>query len=194
MKNKSNIILASSSKRRLKLLSQIGINPEKVLKPNIDEKSFSSLPISKRVKELAFQKAISVKNSAKHNYLISADTVVYRAGISFEKSCKISDVKSYLKKLSGRKHIVYGGVCVISPQGIISKRVVKTEVFMKNITENELEDKNILNYGLGKAGGYAIQGFGEMMIYKIKGSFSNVMGLSIYDVHSMLIGLGWKKN
>ena len=48
--------------------------------------------------------------------------------------------------------------------------------------------------GLGKAGGYAIQGFGEMMIYKIKGSFSNVMGLSIYDVHSMLIGLGWKKN
>ena len=95
-------------------------------------------------------------------------------------------IRNYLKELSGRKHNVYGGMCVISPSGEIIKRLVKTEVYFKKISENELNNSKLLNEGKGKAGGYAIQGYGCRFVRKIRGSYTNVVGLSIVELNEIL--------
>ena len=191
----SEIILASSSQRRLELLDKIGIKPEKVIKPEIDEKSKIS-NITIKAKDLAYRKAKFVQEhyKIKNKYIIAADTIVYRSGFVFEKAENKNEVLEYLKKLSGKKHYVYGGICIISPNNKILKRVVITEVFFKKLCSYDFNDNELLFEGVGKAGGYAIQGKGSLLVKKIKGSFYNVVGLSIFELNNMLLGLGWKKS
>lgn len=191
----SEIILASSSQRRLELLEKIGIKPEKIIKPEIDEKSNIS-KIKVKAKDLAYRKAKFVQNhyKIKNKYIIAADTIVYRSGLVYEKAKNKNEVVEYLKKLSGKKHYVYGSICIISPNNEILKRVVITEVFFKNLCTYDFCDNELLVEGVGKAGGYAIQGKGSLLVKKIKGSFYNVVGLSIFELNNMLLGLGWKKN
>ena len=196
MKKKTNIILASSSLRRVALLNQIGLNPEEIINPIIDESKIHCSVITKTVIEIAFQKANFVKNkyNFKDKFIIAGDTLVYRAGKTYGKAKDLDSVKKNLNELSGKRHYVYGGICVISPNGKIAKKLVTTEVFMKKISLKELGAGDILNEGIDKAGGYAIQGFGSILVKKIKGSFSNVVGLSLFDVFNLLIGLGWEKS
>ena len=196
MKKKTNIILASSSPRRVELLNQIGLNPEEVINPIIDESNIHCSVITKTVIEIAFQKANFVKKKYhfKDKFIIAGDTLVYRAGKTYGKAKDLDSVKKNLNELSGKRHYVYGGICVISPNGKIAKKLVTTEVFMKRISLKELGTSDILNEGIDKAGGYAIQGFGSILVKKIKGSFSNVVGLSLFDVFNLLIGLGWEKS
>ena len=193
MKKKSNILLASSSKRRLSLLKQIRIFPDKVVNHSICEDNWPDLSPEKRVKEIAYQKALSVKKTNTQKFIISADTIIIRGKNVFEKTNNIDLVKKYLTRLSGRKHFVLGGICVIAPNGNISKRVVKTEVFFKKIGNKDLHDQYLLEEGRNKAGGYAIQGYASCLVSKIKGSYSNVVGLSIYHLLLMLKGLGWSR-
>ena len=191
----SEIILASSSQRRLELLEKIGIKPEKVIKPEIDEKSKIS-NITIKAKDLAYRKAKFVQEhyKIKNKYIIAADTIVYRSGFVFEKAENKNEVLEYLKKLSGKKHYVYGSICIISPNNKILNRVVITEVFFKRLCSYDFSDNELLFEGVGKAGGYAIQGKGSLLVKKIKGSFYNVVGLSIFELNNMLLGLGWKKS
>jgi septum formation protein len=196
LKKKTNIILASSSPRRIELLNQIGLNPEEIINPDIDESKIHCSLVTKTVKEIAFQKANFVKK--KYNFtdkfIIAGDTLVYRAGKTYGKAKNMDAVKKNLNELSGKRHYVYGGICVISPRGKIAQKLVTTEVFMKRISLKELDSTKILNEGIDKAGGYAIQGFGSILVKKIKGSFSNVVGLSLFDVFNLLIGLGWEES
>jgi septum formation protein len=196
LKKKTNIILASSSPRRVELLNQIGLNPEEIINPVIDESKIHCSVITKTVIEVAFQKANIVKKkyNFKDKFIIAGDTLVYRAGKTYGKAKDLDSVKKNLNELSGKRHYVYGGICVISPNGKIAKKLVTTEVFMKRISLKELGTSDILNEGIDKAGGYAIQGFGSILVKKIKGSFSNVVGLSLFDVFNLLIGLGWEKS
>ena len=196
MKKKTNIILASSSPRRVELLNQIGLNPDEIINPHIDESKVDCSVITKTVIEIAFQKANFVKKKYhfKDKFIIAGDTLVYRAGKTYGKAKDLDSVKKNLNELSGKRHYVYGGICVISPNGKIAKKLVTTEVFMKRISLKELGTSDILNEGIDKAGGYAIQGFGSILVKKIKGSFSNVVGLSLFDVFNLLIGLGWEKS
>lgn len=196
MKKKTNIILASSSPRRVELLNQIGLNPEEIINPDIDESKIHCSEITKTVIEIAFQKANFVKKkyNFKDKFIIAGDTLVYRAGKTYGKAKDLDSVKKNLNELSGKRHYVYGGICVISPNGKIAKKLVTTEVFMKRISLKELGINDILNEGIDKAGGYAIQGLGSILVKKIKGSFSNVVGLSLFDVFNLLIGLGWEKS
>ena len=191
----SEIILASSSQRRLELLDKIGIKPEKVIKPEIDEKSKIS-NITIKAKDLAYRKAKFVQEhyKIKNKYIIAADTIVYRSGFVYEKAENKNEVLEYLKKLSGKKHYVYGSICIISPNNKILNRVVITEVFFKRLCSYDFSDNELLFEGVGKAGGYAIQGKGSLLVKKIKGSFYNVVGLSIFELNNMLLGLGWKKS
>lgn len=195
MKLTKNIVLASSSPRRLELLKLIGINPKKIISPNIDESNNIS-SIKKKVSEIAFKKASHIKkqHNIKNEFIIAADTIVFRAGIIFDKPKNKDEVISHLKNLSGKKHYVYGGICVIAPDGKISKKVVVTEVFLKKVSSCEYNNLFLIKDGVGKAGGYSIQNTGALIVKKIKGSFSNVVGLSLFDVNNMLIGLGWKKS
>ena len=130
-------------------------------------------------------KAISVKKNLKNKQIvISGDTLVYRAGKIFHKTDSKSEVKNYLTLLSNRKHHVYGGICVISLNGKIFTKVVKTEVYFNKIEKKDLT-KEVLEDGLGKAGGYAIQSYGARFIKKIRGCYTNIVGISIPELYKI---------
>lgn len=177
-------------------MNQVGLNPEEIINPDVDESIIFSSVVTKNVREIAFQKAEFVRKKYKFNnkFIIAGDTLVYRAGKTYGKAQNLDAVKRNLNELSGKRHYVYGGICIISPNGKVAKKLVTTEVFMKKISLQELNSSMILKEGVGKAGGYAIQGVGSILVKKIKGSFSNVVGLSLFDVFNLLTGLGWKKS
>ena len=94
-------------------------------------------------------------------------------------------VKSYLQTLSGRKHLVYGGLCVLSTSGKAFRKFSKTEVYFNKILDNEITEQ-VLEDGIGKAGGYAIQNFGSRFVKKIRGCYTNVVGMSIPELYKIL--------
>ena len=187
-KNLGKITLASSSPRRLKLLEDFGFDQVKLVRPYIDEKKFlvkSSL--KKSVKNIALNKALNVRKKIKNPFestIISGDTIVFRAGKILHKADSKEKVKSYLSFLSSRKHKVYGGVCIISREGKIFSKVSVTEVFFNKLEESDFSSE-LLEEGIGKAGGYAIQGIASRFIKKIKGSYTNVVGLSTPEVYKI---------
>lgn len=182
------IILASSSPRRLELLKSLGLKNIQVIKPSIDEKSFfDKNALKKSVRNIAMQKAINVKKmhkDLKDSTIIAGDTIVFRAGKILHKAESKEGVKSHLNYLSSRKHKVYGGICIISKEGKIFCKVVVTEIFFEKLEQVDLSDK-LLDEGVGKAGGYAIQGMASKFVRKIKGSYTNVVGLSIPEVYKI---------
>ena len=135
MYKKNKIILASSSKQRQLLLRQLGINDFKTMSPLFDEDNYKvKLPIAKKVVELSYLKANSIKTNSKINdeIIISADTEVFRCGKVFSKCLSKDSVKSHLSQLSGRKHLVYGGMCVIDNSGNVHKKLVKSNCDKKS--------------------------------------------------------------
>jgi len=191
---KSILVLASTSPRRKDLLNQVGIKVSQVVPPQINEEKFSKFVVTKMVVNLALLKATEVRKKIKNKkaFIIAGDTAVYRTGKVYKKTDDKKIVKKYLCELSAKKHFVYSGICIISPDGIISKRLVKTEVYFNRIPIDQLNNKLLIEEGIGKAGGYAIQGIASKFVKKIKGSYSNVVGLSLSDVNDILLGLGWK--
>jgi len=192
---KNKIILASSSKQRQVLLRQLGINNFKIISPIFDEDNYKvKLPITKKVLEFSYLKASSIKKNYKitDEIIISADTEVFRCGKVFSKCISKDEVKSHLSQLSGRKHLVFGGICVIDHSGNIHKRLVKSEVYFDFISNKELSNPVLISEGIGKAGGYAIQGFGGKFVRKIRGSYSNIVGLCLNNLYKILINIGFK--
>ncbi|MAI75644.1 MAG: septum formation inhibitor Maf [Rickettsiales bacterium] len=186
----SKIILASQSVARKEILSKLGIlNPE-VSKHEVEESKFDfNFSVSRSIIKLAYLKAESVKKKKllkKHkSIIIAADTVIYRAKKIFYKPKCQDEVRSHLKNLSSRKHIVFGGICVISPKGKVYKKLVKTEVYFHKIVDSELTQE-ILEDGIGKAGGYAIQNLGIRFVKKIRGCYTNIVGISIPELYKIL--------
>jgi len=182
------IILASSSPRRLKLLRNLGLKKIQVIKPSINEKNFlEKNALKKSVRNIAIQKALYVRQMFKNpndSTIIAGDTLVFRAGRILHKAESKEVVKSYLNYLSSRKHKVYGGICIISKEGKIFSKVVVTEIIFERLEHIDLSEK-LLDEGVGKAGGYAIQGTASKFIRKIKGSYTNVVGLSIPEVYKI---------
>jgi len=153
----------------------------------VDEENFKwKKPYSKSVLDLSELKARSIKTKNNENSLVIAgDTTVIRAGKIFHKTNSLSEVKSYLQTLSGRKHFVYGGLCVLSTSGKAFRKFSKTEVYFNKILDNEIT-KQILEDGVGKAGGYALQNFGSRFVKKIRGCYTNVIGISIPELYKIL--------
>ena len=192
---KPHLILASSSSRRKFLLDQLGIGPFKVIEPKIIENNSQNILPKKIVLESAYNKAASIKKKIKDEkgYIIAGDTIVSRSKKNYFKALDTETVRKYLSELSGKKHFVYGGICVISPKGVIARKLIITEVYFNRILKNELNDELLLKDGIGKSGGYGIQGLAIKFIKKIKGSYTNVVGLSLPDLYNILKGLGFKK-
>lgn len=183
-----NIILASSSPRRLELLNNLGLKKIRVINPKVDEKNFlEKSSLKKSVRNIAIQKALYVRGinkDFKDSTIVAGDTLVFRAGRILHKAESKDIVKTYLNYLSARRHKVYGGICIISKEGKIFSKVVVTEIFFEKLQQVDMSDK-LLEEGIGKAGGYAIQGVASKFIRKIKGSYTNVVGLSIPEVYKI---------
>ncbi len=192
MKNISqNLILASASPRRADLLAQLGITPHNIIAADVDETPLKFEKPAELAKRLALSKAQAVHDTHKNSFVLAADTVV-ACGIQLLDKAQTPDLaRQYLSKLSGRRHQVYGGISLITPEGRVLTRLCKTIVQFKALTPHHIDAYIASNEWEGKAGGYAIQGLAGAYIKFISGSYSNVVGLSLYDTINILKSGGY---
>ena len=190
------LVLASESPRRLALLAQAGIVPDAVLPAAIDESVHKAEQPRVHALRLATEKARKVESEwpkregAKPAFILAADTVVAVGRRILPKAADYAEVRACLKLLSGRRHQVITAVALITPQGKFRTRTAMTRVSLLRLTEGQIEAYVESREGVGKAGGYAIQGRAEVMVKEISGSYSNVVGLPLALTVSMLAGVG----
>lgn len=179
-------MLASASPRRLELLKQLGITPDQVVSPDIDETPLKIEKPKALALRLSQEKALSVQKMHEGMFILSADTVVACGAMILDKAETQEQAQGYLKKLSGRRHRVYGGISLVTPQGRLLSRSCETIVQFRPLSDEDIENYISSGEWNGKAGGYAIQGFAGSFVKYIAGSYSNVVGLSLYDTMKIL--------
>lgn len=185
-------VLASASPRRLELLLQIGIVPDTVAPADIDETfAEGEAPVALALR-LAAEKANAVAAAHQGSWVLGADTVVACGRRILPKPEDEAAVRHCLKLLSGRRHRVHGGVSVIDPGGRAHSRRVETQIVFKRLDEAEIETYVECGEWRGKAGGYAIQGRAARFVKAVHGSYSNVVGLPLFETVALLEGLGYR--
>ncbi|HRQ61704.1 MAG TPA: Maf family nucleotide pyrophosphatase, partial [Alphaproteobacteria bacterium] len=170
MKNK--LILASASPRRVDLLKQIGITPDSIIPADIDETPLKGELPAKLAERLAAEKAKAVAAKNPGTFILAADTVVAAGRRILPKTETLEDAQDCLKLLSGRRHHVYGGIALITPEGKTITRLCDTVVQFKNLSPNEMADYLQSGQWNGVAGGYAVQGHAGAFVKFIGGSYS----------------------
>lgn len=191
---KSKIILASGSPRRKELLLQIGIVPE-IIVSHVEEKITSDVP-AEVVMSLAEQKAVDVaKEMPEGTVILGSDTVVAADGKILGKPKSHEEAYETIRRLAGRSHQVYTGVCLVKkgPEGEADTVVSfydETDVNVSPMTEKEIREYADSEEPMDKAGSYAVQGFFARYIDGLKGSYANVMGLPVHLVYQELKKLG----
>lgn len=184
------LVLASASPRRLDLLRQIGIAPAHVDPAEVDETPRKAELPAPHAQRLAEEKARAVAARHPGRFILAADTVVAAGRRILPKAEDERTARRCLDQLSGGRHRVHGGICVLTPDGRAVTRLVTTTVTFKRLDRREVDDYIASGEWHGKAGGYAIQGLAAMYVRQIIGSYSNVVGLSLYDAGQILTGLG----
>ncbi len=127
----------------------------------------------------------------KDAYVLSADTVVLAGGRILPKAEVVDEAAACLRLLSGRAHRVYTSVCLVTPKEAVRERLVETRVRFKRLSRDEFERYLASGEWRGKAGGYAIQGFAGTFVVKLVGSYTNVVGLPLYETVALLDGEGY---
>lgn len=186
------LVLASASPRRLDLLRQVGIIPNRVLPADLDETPLKRELPAPHARRLAQAKAQAIRDQATDAFILAADTVVGCGRRILPKAEADADVAMCLQLLSGRRHMVHGGVCLIAPDGTLRHRLVQSAVTFKHLTAAEIDAYVASGEGLGKAGGYAIQGRAAALIRTIQGSYSNIVGLPLFETSQLLRGAGYR--
>ena len=187
--NPAPLVLASASPRRLALLAQIGVIPDRTSSPNIDETPQRAELPRNCAQRLARAKAASVAGPGV--YVLAADTLVAAGRRILPKADTEQQARDCLTLLSGRRHRVITAVVVLAPDGRRAERVVQSVVAFTRLTEQQLAAYLASDEWRGKAGGYAIQGRAAAFIRFLSGSYSNVVGLPLFETAQMLRGLGW---
>lgn len=183
------LVLASTSPRRLELLARIGVAPARIAAPEIDETPLKGELPRAYVARLAEGKALAVER-APDEVVLAGDTTVAVGRRILEKPADEADLRRMLALLSGRRHHVWSGVCVIGPDGKPRVRTVDTIVAFKALSAAEIDWYVASGEGMGKAGGYAIQGRAESFVRFLSGSHSNVVGLPLFETRSLLSAAG----
>lgn len=187
----ARLVLASASPRRLDLLAQIGIVPDAVDPAALDESPLPrELPLD-HAKRLAEEKAVAVAARHPGCFVLAADTVVACGRRILPKAEEEGEARHCLALLSGRRHRVIGGLCLITPAGRHVVRTITTAVAFKRLSEEEIAFYLAGREWRGKAGGYAIQGFAAVFARQITGSYSNVVGLPLHETYGLLSGNGY---
>jgi septum formation protein len=190
------LILASESPRRKALLAQIGITPDLIRAAALDETPLKGeLPRDYAVR-LAAEKAVTVAAKYRETHAsaamltLGADTVVAAGRRILPKPETNDGVRDCLNLLSGRQHQVMTAVALVTPSGDVRTRIVVTRVAFRRLTKAEVEAYVDCREGLGKAGGYAIQGRADAFVTRLNGSYSNVVGLPLAETVMLLKGSG----
>jgi len=197
MIGRPKLVLASGSPRRLGLLNQAGIEPDSLKPTEVDEiPKKGELPRALATR-LARAKADSALESVRLDeelrgaYLVGADTVVAVGRRILPRAETLDEAAQCLRLLSGRSHRVYTGVCLVTPKESFRQRLVETRVRFKRLTKEDLEAYLASGEWRGKAGGYAVQGLAGAFVVKIVGSYTNVVGLPLYETLALLSGEGY---
>jgi nucleoside triphosphate pyrophosphatase len=187
------LVLGSESPRRKALLAQVGIVPDAVFGAAIDE----SIHRNETPKTYGLRLANAKANAVVRRWqgtpavILAADTVVACGRRILPKADTDADVRNCLELLSGRNHIVLTAVSCRSCDGKIRTRIVSTRVTLQRLSDADIETYVRCNEGVGKAGGYAIQGRAEIFVRRLSGSYSNVVGLPLRETISLLRASGY---
>ena len=197
MIGRPKLVLASGSPRRLSLINQAGIDPDSLEPAEIDETpERGELPRTLAVR-LAREKALKAlervraREDLKGAFILAADTVVAVGRRILPKPELLEEAASCLRLLSGRTHRVYSGICLITPNDSVRTRLVETRVRFKRLSDQDIESYLASGEWRNKAGGYAIQGLAGSFVVKLTGSYSNVVGLPLYEAIALLAGEGY---
>jgi septum formation protein len=197
MIGRPKLVLASGSPRRLGLLNQAGIEPDTLLPAELDEiPEKGELPRALATR-LARAKAEAALGTVRRDeelrgaYILGADTVVAVGRRILPKAESLDEAAQCLRLLSGRNHRVYSGICLITPKEAFRQRLVETRVRFKRLSKEDLDAYLASGEWRGKAGGYAIQGLAGTFVVKMVGSYSNVVGLPLYETMALLGGEGF---
>ncbi len=197
MIGRPKLVLASGSPRRLSLLNQAGIEPDALQPVEIDEVPVKGELPRALANRLAKEKAQAALSSVKidedlrGSYILAADTVVAVGRRVLPKAEMLDEAAQCLRLLSGRNHRVYTGICVVTPKEGFRSRLIETRVRFKRLSTQDLEAYLASGEWRGKAGGYAIQGLAGTFVVKLVGSYTNVVGLPLYETMSLLGGEGF---
>ena len=198
MSEYQKLVLASGSPRRVELLEQAGIEPDRLFPTNIDEtpqKSEHPRSLARRLSREKAEKAWGhLRDDDTHHdaFVLAADTVVSVGRLILPKAEVHDEAAQCLRLLSGRNHKVYTGLCLITPKGKIRQKIAETRVRFKRVTSEEREAYLASGEWRDKAGGYAIQGLAGTFVVRLVGSYANVVGLPLYETVSLLGGEGYK--
>lgn len=192
------LVLASGSPRRVEMLQQAGIEPDDLVPADVDEtplKSEHPRSLAKRLSKEKAEKVVAILRERGENgeaYILAADTVVAVGRRILPKAELTDEAANCLRLLSGRSHRVYTGICLITPAGAVRQRLVESRVRFKRLSREELEAYLASGEWRGKAGAYAIQGLAGTFIVKLVGSYSNIVGLPLYETVGLLSGEGFR--
>jgi septum formation protein len=197
MLGRPKFVLASGSPRRLALINQAGIEPDALRPADIDETpTRGELPRTcanrlARAKAESALTTIRLDEELKGAYILAADTVVAVGRRILPKAELLEEAAQCLRQLSGRNHRVYTALCLVTPKEAFRQRLVETRVRFKRLSAQEIDAYLASGEWRGKAGGYAVQGFAGTFIVKMVGSYSNVVGLPLYETVTLLAGEGF---
>lgn len=187
------LILASASPRRLELLKQLGIAPGKVAPADIDETPLKAELPALYAKRIASSKAQKVAAQFPHDIVLAADTVVGVGRRILPKTETEDEARACLRLISGRRHDVLTAVSVVSG-GKQKTKLVESIVKFRRLSEADISAYIKSGEWKGKAGGYAIQGVAAALIPYISGSYTNIVGLPLYETLAMLGSAGYERN
>ena len=185
------LILASASPRRFDLLARIGVTPDAVFPAEIDESVPKGELPRQHALRLAREKAEAVAAKEPDALVLGADTVVAVGRRILPKVEDEATLRACMKLLSGRRHRVLTGVALAVPGKGMRERLVETMIAMKHPSDAEIDFYASHGEWRGKAGGYALQGYGEVYVRQIAGSYSNVVGLPLAETRVMLKSAGY---
>ncbi len=197
MIGRPKLILASGSPRRLGLINQAGIEPDALRPADIDEvPKRGELPRAlanrlARAKAVAALNAIRLDDELRGSYILAADTVVAVGRRILPKAELLDEAAQCLRLLSGRNHRVHTGICLVTPKETFRQRLVETRVRFKRLSDEDIEAYLASGEWRGKAGGYAAQGIAGAFMVKIVGSYTNIVGLPLYETTVLLSGEGF---
>ena len=184
------LVLASSSPRRRDLLARIGVEPRRIVSPDIDESPHKAEMPRVYALRMAVEKAMAVARR-QGEIILSGDTTVAVGRRILQQATDPDMQRRFLELLSGRRHHVLSAVCVIDAKGNVRSKISDTIVRFKRLSPQEIDAYIACGEGIGKAGGYAIQGRAEALVDWMAGSHSGVVGLPLYETRLLLKAAGF---
>jgi septum formation protein len=197
MIGRPKFVLASGSPRRLSLINQAGIEPDALQPADIDETpKKGELPRAcanrlARAKAEAALASVRIDEELRGAYVLAADTVVAVGRRILPKADLLDEAAQCLRLLSGRNHRVHTAICLVTPKESFRQRLVETRVRFKRLSAADIEAYLASGEWRGKAGGYAVQGIAGSFVVKLVGSYTNVVGLPLYETTALLQGEGY---